>query len=98
MAHGQERAFIHPQIPEAIEYTHDDVIKLLEDIHKELEEKLHELEMLSVQATCMTYDMVTIRTNPSVVDSMMRLNKAYLSCKESVGKEIEEFLSKPKED
>ncbi|XP_051869572.1 synaptonemal complex central element protein 3-like [Pristis pectinata] len=95
MAHAQDLAVVHPQITEAIECTHEDLIKLLEDTRSELEEKLNELEMLSVQATCMIHEMVTIRTDPSVVESMMRLNDVYLSCKESVEKDYKEFLSKP---
>uniref|UniRef100_UPI00398F0FC2 synaptonemal complex central element protein 3 isoform X2 n=1 Tax=Pristiophorus japonicus TaxID=55135 RepID=UPI00398F0FC2 len=98
MACVQETAVIRPQMAEAIPCTHEDLIKLLEDTRIELEEKLNDSEMLSVQATCMTYDMVTIRTDPSVVKSIIRLNEAYLSCKESVAKDYKEILTEPKEN
>ncbi|XP_067851982.1 synaptonemal complex central element protein 3 [Heptranchias perlo] len=98
MAYIQDIAVIRPQMAEAIPCTHEDLIKLLEDTRIELEEKLNDLEMLSVQATCMTYDMVTIRTDPSVVESIIRLNEAYLSCKEAVAKDYKEMLIKPKEN
>ncbi|XP_067899008.1 synaptonemal complex central element protein 3 [Heterodontus francisci] len=98
MAYNQDTAVIRPQMAEGIPCTQEDIIKLLEDTRVELEEKLNDLEMLSVQATCMTYDMVTVRTNPSVVESMMRLNEAYLNCKESVAKDYKEMLTKPKEN
>ncbi|XP_032885826.1 synaptonemal complex central element protein 3 isoform X1 [Amblyraja radiata] len=98
MAHGHDAATGPLQITEAIECTHEDLIKLLGNTRNELEENLNELEMLSVQATCMTYDMVAMRTDPSIVESMMRLNEAYLSCKESVSKDYKEVLNKPKED
>ncbi|XP_072120698.1 synaptonemal complex central element protein 3 [Mobula birostris] len=91
MAHVQDLAVVHPQTTEAKPCTHEDLIKLLEDTRIELEEKLNELEMLSVQATCMTYEMVMMRTDPSVVESMMRLSDMYLSCKESIQKDYEQF-------
>ncbi|XP_048449191.1 synaptonemal complex central element protein 3-like, partial [Rhincodon typus] len=50
------------------------------------------------QATCMTYDMVILRTDPSVVESMICLNEAYLNCKESVTKDCMEMLTEPKEN
>ncbi|XP_078087606.1 synaptonemal complex central element protein 3 [Mustelus asterias] len=83
---------------EGIPCSHEDTIKFLQDTRVELEEKLNELEILSVQATCMTYDMVTLRTDPSVVESMIRLNEAYLSCKESLAKDYNEMLTKPNEN
>ncbi|XP_048398955.1 synaptonemal complex central element protein 3 isoform X1 [Stegostoma tigrinum] len=98
MSYTQDTAIIRPQMAECIPCTHEDVIKLLEDTRVELEEKLNDLEMLSVQATCMTYDMVILRTDPSVVESMVRLNEAYLNCKESVAKDCMEMLTEPKEN
>ncbi|XP_043560052.1 synaptonemal complex central element protein 3 [Chiloscyllium plagiosum] len=86
------------KMAEGIPCTHEDIIKLLEDTRVELEEMLNELEMLSVQATCMTYDIVILRTDPSVVESMMRLNEAYLNCKESVAKDYMEMLTEPKKN
>ncbi|XP_060693454.1 synaptonemal complex central element protein 3 [Hemiscyllium ocellatum] len=86
------------RMAEGIPCTHEDIIKLLEDTRVELEEMLNELEMLSVQATCMTYDIVILRTDPSVVESMMRLNEAYLNCKESVAKDYMEMLTEPKKN
>ncbi|XP_072923953.1 synaptonemal complex central element protein 3 [Hemitrygon akajei] len=91
MAHVQDFAVVHPQITEAIPCTHEDLIKMLEDTRIELEEKLNELEMLSVQATCMTYETITMRTDPSVVELMMRLNDVYLSCKEFIQKDYKQF-------
>ncbi|XP_072369056.1 synaptonemal complex central element protein 3 isoform X1 [Scyliorhinus torazame] len=98
MAYSQDTAIIRPQMAEGLPCTHEDIIKFLEDTRVELEEKLNELEILSVQATCMTYDMVTLRTDPSVVESMIRLNEAYLNCKESLAKDYNEILTMPKEN
>ncbi|XP_038651256.1 synaptonemal complex central element protein 3 isoform X4 [Scyliorhinus canicula] len=49
MAYSQDTAIIRPQMAEGLPCTHEDIIKFLEDTRVELEEKLNELEMLSVE-------------------------------------------------
>ncbi|XP_062058589.1 synaptonemal complex central element protein 3 isoform X1 [Lepus europaeus] len=54
-------------------------------------------EMLpSVQATWMAYDMVVMRTNPTLAESMRRLEDAFLSCKEEMEKNWQEMLNETK--
>ncbi|NXN53460.1 SYCE3 protein, partial [Rynchops niger] len=67
--------------------------KMVEDLNKDLENLLEEMEKLTVQATWMAYDMVVIRTNPDLATSMRRLEDAFLSCKEEVEKKWQDVLS-----
>ncbi|KAK2494422.1 hypothetical protein MC885_013992 [Smutsia gigantea] len=48
--------------------------------------------VVAVQATWMAYDMVVMRTNPTLAESMSRLEDAFLNCKEEVEKNWQELL------
>eukprot|EP00069_Balaena_mysticetus_P000551 bmy_14611T0 len=52
--------------------------------------------MIAVQATWMAYDMVVMRTNPTLAESMRRLEGAFLSCKEEMEKNWQELLDETK--
>ena len=51
---------------------------------------------VAVQATWMAYDMVVMRTNPALAESMRRLEDAFLNCKEEMEKKWQELLSEAK--
>ncbi|KFV53968.1 Synaptonemal complex central element protein 3, partial [Gavia stellata] len=74
------------------EGNYDPTIKMVEDLNRDLEKLLEEMEKLTVQATWMAYGMVVIRTNPDLASSMRRLEDAFLSCKEEVEKNWQEVL------
>ncbi|NXO02690.1 SYCE3 protein, partial [Rhinopomastus cyanomelas] len=61
-------------------------IKILEDLSSDLEKLLDKTENLTVQATWMAYDMVIMRTNPELANSMRCLENAFLTCKEELEK------------
>ncbi|NXY77265.1 SYCE3 protein, partial [Glareola pratincola] len=71
----------------------DNMVKMVEDLNRDLENLLEEMEKLTVQAAWMAYDMVVIRTNPDLATSMKRLEDAFLSCKEEVEKKWQDMLS-----
>ncbi|XP_053440083.1 synaptonemal complex central element protein 3 isoform X1 [Nycticebus coucang] len=81
-----------------------DLEKLLEEMEKisVLEagkskiKVLADLVSLPVQATWMAYDMVVIRTNPMLAESMRRLEDAFLNCKEEMEKNWQELLNETK--
>ncbi|NXT80797.1 SYCE3 protein, partial [Zapornia atra] len=75
------------------EGKYDNMIKMMEDLNRDLENLLEEMEKLTVQATWMTYDMVIMRTNPDLASSMRRLEDVFLSCKEEMDKKWQEALS-----
>ncbi|XP_004409731.1 PREDICTED: synaptonemal complex central element protein 3 [Odobenus rosmarus divergens] len=52
--------------------------------------------VVAVQATWMAYDMVVMRTNPSLAESMRRLEDAFLNCKEEMEKNWQELLNETK--
>lgn len=52
--------------------------------------------VVAVQATWMAYDMVVIRTNPGLAESMRRLEDAFLNCKEEMEKNWQELLNETK--
>lgn len=52
--------------------------------------------VVAVQATWMAYDMVVIRTNPTLAEAMRRLEDAFLNCKEEMEKNWQELLSETK--
>ncbi|NXG48232.1 SYCE3 protein, partial [Psilopogon haemacephalus] len=68
------------------EGNYDNMVKIMEDLNKDLEQLLEEMENLTVQATWMAYDMVVIRTNPDLASSMRCLEDAFLNCKEEMEK------------
>ncbi|PKK18124.1 synaptonemal complex central element protein 3 isoform X3 [Columba livia] len=76
--------------------NYDNMVKMVEDLSKDLEKLLEEIEKLTVQATWMAYDMVVMRTNPHLSNSMRRLEDAFLSCKEEMEKKWQEVLSEYK--
>lgn len=49
-----------------------------------------------VQATWMAYDMVVMRTNPDLTNSMRRLEEAFLNCREEMEKKWQEVLRESK--
>ncbi|NXO58344.1 SYCE3 protein, partial [Aramus guarauna] len=75
------------------EGNYDNMVKMVEDLNRDLEKLLEEMEKLTVQATWMAYDMVVTRTNPDLVNSMRRLEGAFLSCKEEMEKKWQEVLN-----
>lgn len=52
--------------------------------------------LVSVQATWLAYDMVVMRTNPTLAESMHRLEDAFLNCKEEMEKNWQDLLSEIK--
>ncbi|NWW91972.1 SYCE3 protein, partial [Rhynochetos jubatus] len=78
----------HPQ-----EVDHDNLVKMVEDLNRDLEKHLEEMEKLTVQVTWMAYDMVVTRTNPDLANSLRRLEGAFLSCKEEMEKKWQEVPS-----
>ncbi|XP_014648815.1 PREDICTED: carnitine O-palmitoyltransferase 1, muscle isoform isoform X2 [Ceratotherium simum simum] len=78
------------------ERNYDNMLKMLSDLNKDLEKLLEEMEKISVQATWMAYDMVVMRTNPTLAESMRRLEDAFLNCKEEMEKNWQELLSETK--
>uniref|UniRef100_A0A8C0I7V8 Synaptonemal complex central element protein 3 n=1 Tax=Bubo bubo TaxID=30461 RepID=A0A8C0I7V8_BUBBB len=81
---------------ESQEGNYDNMIKMVEDLNRDLEKLLEEMEKQTVQATWMAYDMVVTRTNPDLANSMRRLEDAFLSCKEEVEKKWQEVLMESK--
>ncbi|XP_020645216.2 synaptonemal complex central element protein 3 isoform X2 [Pogona vitticeps] len=81
---------------EPYERNYDNTVKMLEDLNKDLEKLLEDMEKLSVQATWMAYDMVVMRTNPDLANSMRRLEDAFLTCKEEMEKNWREMLKETK--
>ncbi|XP_054243014.1 synaptonemal complex central element protein 3 [Indicator indicator] len=74
----------------------DNMVKIMENLNRDLEKLLEEIENLTVQATWMAYDMVVIRTNPDLASSMRCLEDAFLRCKEEVEKKYQEVLNESK--
>ncbi|XP_010160923.1 synaptonemal complex central element protein 3 [Antrostomus carolinensis] len=80
------------------EENDDNMVKMVEDLNSDLEKLLEEMEKLTVQATWMVYDMVVIRTNPDLANSMRRLEDAFLSCKEEIEKKWQDVLVESKDE
>ncbi|XP_005234789.1 synaptonemal complex central element protein 3 [Falco biarmicus] len=78
------------------EGNYENLVKAVEDLKRDLEKLMEEMEKLTVQATWMAYDMVVIRTNPDLANSMKRLEDAFLSCKEEIEKKWQEVLTESK--
>ncbi|KAK9407838.1 synaptonemal complex central element protein 3 [Crotalus adamanteus] len=81
---------------EPCERSYDNMVKMLEDLNRDLEKLLEDMEKLSVQATWMAYDMVVMRANPDLANSMRRLEDAFLTCKEEMEKNWQEMLKETK--
>ncbi|XP_027760647.1 synaptonemal complex central element protein 3 [Empidonax traillii] len=71
-------------------------IKKMEKWNRDLEKLLEEMEKITVRAAWMTYNIVTIHTNPDLANSMRRLQDAFLRCKEQLGKRWQETLKESK--
>ncbi|XP_037245890.1 synaptonemal complex central element protein 3 [Falco rusticolus] len=78
------------------EGNYENLVKAVEDLKRDLEKLMEEMEKLTVQATWMAYDMVVIRTNPDLANSTKRLEDAFLSCKEEIEKKWQEVLTESK--
>ncbi|XP_069099045.1 synaptonemal complex central element protein 3 [Pleurodeles waltl] len=78
--------------------NYNNVTKMLRDLNKDLEKMLEEMEKISVQATCMAYDMVVMRTNPALTESMRKLESAFMKCKEEVEKNWQDILEESKKE
>ncbi|XP_042723160.1 synaptonemal complex central element protein 3 isoform X4 [Tympanuchus pallidicinctus] len=91
------------------ERNYDNMLKMIEDLNRDLEKLLEEMEKLTakisglvvflvfiVQATWMAYDMVVMRTNPDLTNSMRRLEEAFLNCREEMEKKWQEVLRESK--
>uniref|UniRef100_A0A8V1A2M0 Synaptonemal complex central element protein 3 n=2 Tax=Gallus gallus TaxID=9031 RepID=A0A8V1A2M0_CHICK len=78
------------------ERNYDNMLKMVEDLNRDLEKLLEEIEKLTVQATWMAYDMVVMRTNPDLTNSMRRLEDAFLNCREEMEKKWQEVLRESK--
>ncbi|XP_024593405.1 synaptonemal complex central element protein 3 [Neophocaena asiaeorientalis asiaeorientalis] len=78
------------------ERNYENMLKMLSDLNKDLEKLLEEMEKISVQATWMAYDMVVMRTNPTLAESMRRLEDAFLNCKEELEKNWQELFDETK--
>ncbi|NXM50547.1 SYCE3 protein, partial [Gymnorhina tibicen] len=74
------------------EGNYDDRRKVAENLKKEMEELVENMEQLTVHATWMVYDCTTIRTNPDLTNAMQHLKVAFLSCKEKMEKKQQEVL------
>ncbi|NWI89227.1 SYCE3 protein, partial [Pitta sordida] len=70
----------------------DNAIRMVKDVGRDLNELLEEMEKLTVQAAWMTYNFITIQTNPELVSSMKHLENAFLRCKEQMEKKWQELL------
>uniref|UniRef100_A0A8D0C1F9 Synaptonemal complex central element protein 3 n=1 Tax=Salvator merianae TaxID=96440 RepID=A0A8D0C1F9_SALMN len=81
---------------EPCERNYDNMVKMLEDLNRDLEKLLEDMEKLSVKATWMAYDMVVMRANPDLATLMRRLEGAFLTCKEEMEKNWQEMLKEAK--
>uniref|UniRef100_A0A8C5R9T6 Synaptonemal complex central element protein 3 n=1 Tax=Leptobrachium leishanense TaxID=445787 RepID=A0A8C5R9T6_9ANUR len=70
-----------------------EVSKVLQDMNKDLEKMLEEMEKISIQTTWMSYDMVVIRTKPELAESVRKLDETFLKCKEEVETKWQEMLN-----
>ncbi|POI29873.1 hypothetical protein CIB84_006377 [Bambusicola thoracicus] len=76
----------------------DNMLKTVEDLNRDLEKFLEEIEKLTVQATWMAYDMVVMRTNPDLTNYMKRLEDAFLNCRLEMEKKWQEVLKESKDE
>ncbi|NXK96163.1 SYCE3 protein, partial [Formicarius rufipectus] len=67
-------------------------MRKMENCNKDLEKLLEEMEKITVRAAWMTYNIVTIHTNPDLANSMKHLQDAFLRCKEQMGRKWQEVL------
>ncbi|KAM8732374.1 synaptonemal complex central element protein 3 isoform 1-T2 [Acanthopagrus schlegelii] len=67
-------------LAELPQISNNDVLEL----NKDLERMIEHVENISLQLTCMAYDMVALRTSPELGSSMRKLEDAYLQCRAAV--------------
>ncbi|XP_063819795.1 synaptonemal complex central element protein 3 [Pseudophryne corroboree] len=77
-------------------HNYNEVSKMLQDLNKDLEVMLEQMEKISVKATWMAYDMVTTRGNPDLVEQMRRLEESFMQCKEEIEKHWKDILDESK--
>ncbi|XP_030253228.1 synaptonemal complex central element protein 3 [Sparus aurata] len=75
MADSSSSGFI--QLPQI---SNNDVWELIKD----LERMIEHVENISLQLTCMAYDLVALRTSPELGVSMRNLEEAYHQCRAAV--------------
>ncbi|XP_077310018.1 synaptonemal complex central element protein 3 [Lithobates pipiens] len=83
--------------PESDKPSSEDVLKILQDLNKDLEQLLEQMEKVSVDATWMAYDLVTTRSNPALDEQMKRLNEAFQKCLNEVDTTWKEMLEQAKQ-
>ncbi|KAM8924669.1 synaptonemal complex central element protein 3 [Pelodytes ibericus] len=76
----------------------NNALRMLQDLDNTLDRMLEETEKISARAMWMAYDMVLIRTNPALVDSLRKLEESFSKCKDEVEKEWPEMLHKLKQN
>ncbi|XP_066573218.1 synaptonemal complex central element protein 3 [Amia ocellicauda] len=59
----------------------EEAMQMLKQLDKELERMIEDVENISVQMTWMAYDMVVLRTDPELVESLRRLEEEVLRCR-----------------
>ncbi|CAI9592001.1 unnamed protein product [Staurois parvus] len=83
--------------PESDKHSTEDVLKTLQDLNKDLEQLLEQIEKVSAEATGMAYEMVTTRSNPGLAEQVKRLNEAFQKCLNEVQKNWKEMLEEAKQ-
>ncbi|KFP26978.1 Synaptonemal complex central element protein 3, partial [Colius striatus] len=69
----------------------DDMVKMVEDLNRDLEKLLDEVEKLTVQTISMTHDMVVLCSNPDLANSISHLTDVFQSCKEEIEKKWQDM-------
>ncbi|KAG8435612.1 hypothetical protein GDO86_013524, partial [Hymenochirus boettgeri] len=75
----------------------DNVSKMLTDMNKDLENMLEQMEKNLVRTTWLAYDMVVIRTDPALAQSMKKLEDAFVKCKEELQTNWQKLLDENKQ-
>ncbi|XP_068111313.1 synaptonemal complex central element protein 3 isoform X2 [Hyperolius riggenbachi] len=65
---------------------------LLQEMNRNLEQMLEQVEKLSVKTTCMAYDMALTRSDPALTDQLRGLEDAFLKCREEVEEKWRQML------
>ncbi|TRY88797.1 hypothetical protein DNTS_015014 [Danionella cerebrum] len=53
-------------------------------LNPHLEKMIDEMEEISVKLSCMAYDMVVLRTNADLAESLKNLENEFLKCKNAI--------------
>ncbi|NXP19251.1 SYCE3 protein, partial [Scytalopus superciliaris] len=72
--------------------SRENSMRKMQSCNRDLEKLLEEMEKITVRAAWMSYNMVTIYTNPDLANSMKHLESAFLRCKEQLGRRWQEVL------